>query len=219
MYKKYIKRILDFILALLAIIMLSPIYIVISIFVLMFMGWPILFKQPRPGKNEEIFNMYKFRTMNNKKDKKGNLLPDKDRLTKFGMFLRKTSLDELPEIFQILTGRMSLVGPRPLVVDYLPYYTETEHQRHDILPGLTGWAQINGRNGLQWEERFKYDLQYINNVSFIFDCKIVYLTLRKVLHCSDIVVRGTGENKDFDEYRREQNESNRKQSSFKGDTR
>ena len=186
MYKHFFKRFFDIILSLIAIIILSPIYIIISILVLIFMGWPILFKQPRPGKNEKIFNMYKFRTMTNKKDKEGNLLPDDQRLSKFGKFLRSTSLDELPEFFSILSGKMSFIGPRPLLVEYLPYYTKEEHHRHDVRPGLTGLAQINGRNNLNWDERFKIDLKYVKNITFIGDCKIIIKTISKVLKSSDI---------------------------------
>jgi len=186
MYKKYIKRFLDIVLSLLAIIILSPIYIIISLLVLIFMGWPILFKQPRPGKNEKIFNMYKFRTMTNKKDKNGNLLPDEKRLNKFGRILRSTSLDELPELFCILTGKMSIIGPRPLLVQYLPYYTKEEHHRHDVRPGLTGLAQVSGRNNLNWDDRFKLDLEYVNNITFIGDIKIIISTAKKVLIREDI---------------------------------
>lgn len=186
MYRKYIKRMLDIILSLIAIIILMPIYIIISILVLIFIGWPILFKQQRPGKNEKIFNMYKFRTMTNKKDKKGKLLPDEKRLTKFGLILRKTSLDELPELFCILTGKMSFIGPRPLLTEYLPYYTEKEHHRHDVRPGLTGLAQANGRNSLCWDKRFELDVEYVNNITFIGDCKIIIKTIVKVLKSSDI---------------------------------
>lgn len=202
MYKHFFKRFFDIILSLIAIIILLPVYIIISILVLIFMGWPILFKQPRPGKNEKIFNMYKFRTMTNKKDKDGNLLPDNQRLPKFGKFLRKTSLDELPEFFLIFTGKMSFIGPRPLVVQYLPYYTEEEHHRHDVRPGLTGWAQVNGRNNLNWDERFQLDLEYVNKMSFLFDVKIIFLTIKKVFTASDITVRGTGKIISFDEYRK-----------------
>lgn len=209
MYKKFFKRFLDIIISLCAIIILLPVYLIISILVLIFMGWPIVFKQPRPGKNEKIFNMYKFRTMSNKKDKDGKLLPDKDRLTKFGAFLRKTSLDELPELFNILLGKMSIVGPRPLVVQYLPYYTKEERHRHDVRPGLTGWAQVNGRNNLNWDERFKLDVEYVKNISLKFDIKIIILTIKKVVKASDINVRGTGKTIDFDEYRRKQNELSR----------
>lgn len=208
MYRKYIKRLLDIVLSLIAIIILLPLYAIISILVLIFMGWPILFKQPRPGKNEKIFNMYKFRTMTNKKDENGNLLPDKERLNKFGEFLRSTSLDELPELFCILTGKMSIVGPRPLVVEYLPYYNEREKHRHDVLPGLTGLAQVNGRNTLQWEERFEYDLEYIKNMSFKNDMKIIFKTIKKVFKKDNIVIRGTSKTKDFNIYRSEQNEFN-----------
>ena len=180
MYKKFFKRFFDIVLSLMAIIILSPLYILISILVLIFMGWPILFKQPRPGKDEKIFNMYKFRTMTNKKDENGNLLPDEQRLPKFGKFLRKTSLDELPEFFCILTGKMSFIGPRPLLVKYLPYYTEEEHHRHDVRPGLTGWAQANGRNLVDWDDRFKYDLEYVNNVTLKMDIKVILKTIEIV---------------------------------------
>lgn len=181
MYKKFFKRFFDIVLSLIAIIILSPVYLIVSILVLIFMGWPILFKQPRPGKNEKIFNMYKFRTMTNKKDKDGNLLPDDQRLPKFGKFLRKTSLDELPEIFCILNGSMSFVGPRPLLIKYLPYYSKEEHHRHDVRPGLTGWAQANGRNLVNWDERFKLDLEYVNNVSLKMDIKVILKTIGVVL--------------------------------------
>lgn len=186
MYKKYIKRMLDIILSLTAIIILFPIFIIVSILVLIFLGRPIVFRQKRPGKNEKIFTMYKFRTMTDKRDKKGKLLPDEKRLTKFGKFLRKTSLDEIPEIFNILKGDMSFVGPRPLLVEYLQYYTDKEKQRHNVRPGLTGLAQVSGRNNLTWDKRFKKDLEYVNNISFIGDIKIVLLTVKKVLFKEDI---------------------------------
>lgn len=186
MYRKYIKRLLDIVLSFIAIIILLPIYAIISILVLIFMGWPILFKQQRPGKNEKIFNMYKFRTMTNKKDENGNLLPDKERLNKFGKFLRSTSLDELPELFCILTGKMSFIGPRPLLVKYLQYYTEEESHRHDVRPGLTGWAQVNGRNLVNWEERFKYDIEYVKNISFIMDIKVILKTIKVVFKSEGI---------------------------------
>lgn len=181
MYKKFFKRFFDVLFSLILIILLFPLFIIISVLVLVFMGWPILFKQPRPGKNEKIFNMYKFRTMTNKKDKNGNLLPDIERLPKFGKFLRKTSLDELPELFCILTGKMSFIGPRPLLVDYLDYYTKEELHRHDVRPGLTGWAQVNGRNLVDWDERFKMDLYYINNLSFKMDLMVIFKTIKVVL--------------------------------------
>ena len=209
-YPRYIKRLLDIVLSIIAIILLSPIYIVVSILVLIFMGWPILFKQPRPGKNEKIFNMYKFRTMTNKKNKEGVLLSDEERINKFGKFLRTTSLDELPELFCILTGKMSIVGPRPLVVSYLPYYNDREKHRHDVKPGLTGLAQINGRNTLQWEERFEYDIEYVNNISFKMDLKIIIYTIKKVFKREDIVLSGTGKIENFNIYRKKQFEKNNK---------
>ena len=172
---------IDIILSLTTIIILFPIFFLISILVLIFLGKPVFFKQSRIGKNEEKFNMYKFRTMTNKTDKKGELLPDEKRLTKFGKFLRKTSLDELPEFFNILTGKMSFIGPRPLLVEYLDYYTEEEHHRHDVRPGLTGLAQVNGRNLLSWDERFKKDIEYVNNITFIGDVKIIIKTIKTVL--------------------------------------
>jgi len=180
MYRKFIKRLFDIILSLIGIIILLPIYLIVGILVLIFLGKPVIFKQQRPGKNEKIFNMYKFRTMTDKKDKNGNLLPDEKRLTKFGKLLRKTSLDEIPEFFNILKGDMSFIGPRPLLVSYLPYYTKKEHHRHDVRPGLTGLAQVNGRNLLGWDERFKKDLEYVENVSFLMDIKIIFMTIKTV---------------------------------------
>ena len=181
MYKKYIKRLLDIVLSLLAITITSPIFIIIGILVLIFLGKPAIFRQQRPGKDGKIFTLYKFRTMTNKKDKKGNLLPDEKRLTKFGKFLRKTSLDEIPEFFNILKGDMSFVGPRPLLVEYLDYYTEEEQHRHDVRPGLTGLAQVSGRNLLSWEEKFQKDIEYVNNVTSIQDLKIILKTIKTVL--------------------------------------
>lgn len=204
MYRKYIKRLLDIILSLIAIIILLPIYAIISILVLIFMGWPILFKQPRPGKNEKIFNMYKFRTMTNKKDKEGNLLPDEQRLNKFGKFLRATSLDELPELFCILTGKMSIVGPRPLLVKYLQYYTEEEKHRHDVRPGLTGLAQVCGRNNLDWDERFEKDVEYVNKITFINDTKIVIKTITSIVKRKDVEI--PKESHDLDIIRRRKEE-------------
>lgn len=188
MYKKVIKRLLDILLSLIGIIVASPILIILYILVVIFMGFPAIFKQQRPGKNEKIFNLYKFRTMTNKKDKNGKLLPDEKRLTKFGKFLRKTSLDELPELFNILFGQMSFIGPRPLLVEYLYYYTEEEHHRHDVTPGLTGWAQVNGRNVTEWDKRLKQDIYYVNNLSFGLDIKIFFMTIIKVIKRSDILV-------------------------------
>ncbi len=177
MYRNYIKRLLDIICALLAIIVFLWLYIIVACLVRVKLGSPIIFKQERPGKSEKIFTLYKFRTMTDKRDANGQLLPDDQRLTKFGRLLRATSLDELPEAFNILKGDMSVVGPRPLLVEYLKYYTEEESHRHDVRPGLTGLAQINGRNSLTWEDKFQYDLAYIKSISFINDCKIVFLTV------------------------------------------
>lgn len=179
MYAKYIKRPMDFILSLIAIICLSPVMLVTALLVRIKLGTPVIFSQERPGKNEKIFNMYKFRTMTDECDENGNLLPDDVRLTKFGKLLRKTSLDELPELFCILKGDMSIVGPRPLLVKYLPMYSERQHQRHNVRPGLSGLAQINGRNTISWEEKFEWDVQYVHNITFIGDVKIILLTVWK----------------------------------------
>lgn len=171
---------MDFILALLALIVLSPIFLIVSILVRVKLGSPIIFKQQRPGLNEQIFTMYKFRTMTDEKDESGNLLPDEVRLTKFGNFLRSTSLDELPELWNILAGDMSIVGPRPLLVQYLPLYNEEQKRRHNVRPGLTGLAQVNGRNAISWDDKFRLDVQYVKQVSFVQDWKILFLTIKKV---------------------------------------
>lgn len=202
MYAKYFKRILDFLLSLIALIVLSPILIIIAILVRVKLGSPVIFKQQRPGKNEKIFTLYKFRSMTDKRDENGNLLPDSERLTKFGKALRSTSLDELPELFNILKGDMAIVGPRPLAIQYLPYYTEKERHRHDVRPGLTGLAQINGRNCLDWEKRFEFDTEYVRNITFMGDLKIIFKTILKVFKHEDIVVRGQGKTIDFDKYRK-----------------
>ena len=181
MYRKYIKRILDFILSLIALIILSPILLVIAILVRIKLGSPVIFKQERPGLNEKIFTLYKFRTMTDKKDKEGNLLPDSERLTRFGKMLRSTSLDELPELINILKGDMSIVGPIPLLVEYLELYNEEQKHRHDVRPGLTGLAQVSGRNAISWEEKFNKDIEYINNITFIGDCKIILKTAINVI--------------------------------------
>lgn len=186
MYKKFFKRLTDIVCALAAIIVFSWLYIIVAVLVRVKLGTPVIFKQERPGKNEKIFKLYKFRTMTDKCDENGNLLPDDLRLTRFGRMLRKTSLDELPEAFNILKGDMSVVGPRPLLVEYLPYYSEEERHRHDVRPGLTGLAQVNGRNTLTWEERFAYDLEYVGNISFINDVKIIWKTVFKFIKRQDI---------------------------------
>ena len=204
MYEKKIKRLLDFVLSLLALIILSPIMFIIYILVRIKLGKPVIFKQERPGKNEKIFTLYKFRTMTDKRNEEGELLLDQERITKFGKILRNTSLDELPELINIIKGDMSIVGPRPLATKYLPYYNEKEKHRHDVRPGLTGLAQINGRNALNWEQRFEYDLKYIHHISFKNDCKIIVKTIKKVLKKEDIITRGTGKNVDFNVYRQQQ---------------
>ena len=186
MYRYFFKRLLDFVLSLLAIIVLSPVLLITALLVRSKLGSPVIFKQERPGKNEKIFTLYKFRTMTDEKDEEGNLLPDEIRLTRFGKLLRSTSLDELPELFNILKGDMSIVGPRPLLVSYLPYYTEKEKHIHDVRPGLTGLAQVKGRNYIAWDERFKIDVEYVENLSFVLDIKIIFETVLIVLKKSDI---------------------------------
>jgi undecaprenyl phosphate N,N'-diacetylbacillosamine 1-phosphate transferase len=181
MYQKYFKRPLDFIMALVGLIILSPLLLVIAILVRIKLGSPVIFKQPRPGLNGEIFTMYKFRTMTDEKDEDGKLLPDTVRLTKFGRFLRNSSLDELPELFNILRGDMSLVGPRPLLVKYLPLYDKEQMRRHDVRPGLTGYSQVYGRNALAWEERFRLDVYYTKNITFRGDLEIILKTIGTVM--------------------------------------
>lgn len=180
MYKNFIKRILDIILSFLALVILSPLLILTAFLIRIKLGEPVFFKQLRPGKNEKIFGILKVRTMTDAKDENGNLLPDEIRLTRFGQFLRSTSIDELPELLNILNGDMSIVGPRPLLVQYLERYNEEQKHRHDVKPGLTGLAQVNGRNGITWEEKFHYDLEYVKNITFYGDCKIIFQTVMKV---------------------------------------
>ena len=179
-YEKFIKRPLDCLLSFLPLILLSPVLFIIAFLVRFKLGAPILFTQNRPGKGEKIFRLYKFRTMTDKRDKKGNLLPDADRLTSFGATLRSTSLDELPELLNIIKGDMAIIGPRPLLVQYLPYYTEKEKHRHDVRPGLSGLAQVNGRNLIKWDQRLNYDVEYVNKITFLGDIKIILLTIKKV---------------------------------------
>ncbi|QFF98016.1 sugar transferase [Psychrobacillus glaciei] len=201
-YRRFIKRPMDFVLSLIAIFVLSPVLLVVAVLVRTKLGSPVLFKQQRPGLNEKIFKMYKFRTMTDESDSSGELLPDSVRLTRFGRFLRSTSLDELPELFNILVGDMSVVGPRPLAIQYLPYYTLHERIRHSVRPGLSGLAQINGRNTSSWEQRFSYDIDYVNNINFIGDIKIILKTILKAVKRSDIGERGVNSPPDFDKYRK-----------------
>ena len=207
-YSRFLKRPMDFILSLIALVVLSPILFIVAILVKAKLGSPVLFKQKRPGLNEEIFIMYKFRTMTDKKNEYGELLPDSVRLTKFGRLLRSTSLDELPGLLNIIKGDMSIIGPRPLAVQYLPYYTEEERKRHSVRPGLSGLAQINGRNTVNWEQRFYYDKIYVDKVTFIGDIKIIGHTILKAIQRSDIGERGLDAPIDFHVYR---------QNSVKGD--
>lgn len=211
MYRKILKRWIDLILSLFVITILSPVFIVISIIVRIKLGRPVLFKQKRPGKGQKIFDMYKFRTMTDERDDDGNFLPDEERLTLFGRKLRRTSLDELPEVFNILKGDMSFVGPRPLLERYLPYYTERESHRHDVRPGLTGLAQINGRNALSWEKRFEFDLQYVEHVSFGLDVYILIKTVEKVLKKEGILFGNEKIQLNFDEEREKENMLNRRE--------
>ena len=182
-YERFGKRLLDILLSGTALLVLSPLLLVTAILVRVKLGSPVIFCQERPGKNEKIFKLHKFRSMTDARDENGELLPDRERLTAFGKALRATSIDELPELFDIFRGKMSIVGPRPLLVEYLPYYSEEEHHRHDVLPGLTGLAQINGRNNLTWEQKFAYDIQYASkDISFKTDAKIFFQTFIKVIH-------------------------------------
>ena len=212
MYAKFFKRLIDLVASVCALIVLSPFLLILTLIGAIAMKGNPFFCQPRPGKKgkdgkEKIFKLIKFRTMSNAKDKDGNLLPDDQRLNKYGKFLRSTSLDELPELWNIAKGDMSIVGPRPLAVQYLPYYTEKERKRHDVRPGLTGLAQVNGRNNLKWEEKFEYDLEYVENITLFADIKVILKTVLKVLAREDIGVRGTETLVDFDTYRKEQMES------------
>lgn len=191
MYKNCIKRCLDFLLSLCGLIVLSPALLILAVLVRVKLGSPVLFKQERPGKNEKIFTLCKFRTMTDETDEKGKLLPDAVRLTKFGKFLRGTSLDELPELINILKGDMSIVGPRPLLVSYLPYYGERERLRHSVRPGLTGLAQVSGRNYIDWDRRLAKDVEYVENLSFRMDMKVLWMTVQTVLGHTEEVAQDT----------------------------
>jgi len=193
MYKVFVKRLLDILISLTFIVLFSWLYIILAVLVRVKLGKPVLFRQPRPGRNEKVFNMYKFRTMTDKRDENGELLPDRQRLTSFGKLLRKSSLDELPEMFCILKGDMSFIGPRPLLVEYLPYYTEREKLRHTVRPGLTGLAQVSGRNTVDWDTRFELDAQYVENLSFLMDLKVIAMTFKTVFGHTDQVAEDTSE--------------------------
>ena len=208
-YRNFLKRILDIMISLIVIVLLGWLYVIIALLVRIKLGSPVIYTQERPGRidpktgKEQIFKLYKFRSMNNQRDMKGNLLPGKDRLTPFGAKLRATSLDELPEVWNIIKGDMSLVGPRPLATVYLPYYTEAERRRHMVRPGLTGLAQASGRNGLKWEEKFAYDLEYVDNLDFLMDIKIIIATIKAVLSHDGIGDGGNSE-ASFHVYRQKQ---------------
>jgi lipopolysaccharide/colanic/teichoic acid biosynthesis glycosyltransferase len=201
LYRGMFKRIIDLSSSTIALVLLSPVLLIVALLVRVKLGQPVLFKQLRPGLKEKLFTLYKFRTMSDETDRKGDPLPDNFRLSGFGRFLRSSSLDELPELINIIKGDMSIVGPRPLAVDYLPYYKENEKKRHTVRPGLTGLAQVNGRNSLSWEERFAYDIHYVENISFWLDLRIIFKTIKKVIKKEDIGERGTNSLVDFDVYR------------------
>ena len=199
MYAKYLKRVIDFLLSLIALIVLSPLLLILIVLGTVFMRGNPFFTQERPGKDEKIFKLIKFRTMDNRKNKEGKLLPDEVRLNKYGRFLRATSLDELPELANIVKGDMSIIGPRPLLVKYLPYYTEREQLRHSIRPGLTGYAQVHGRNKVTWEEKFEMDVWYVDHLTFLTDIKVFFDTIKVVTSHEGVVLNAL---EDFDEYRK-----------------
>ena len=190
MYKNLLKPIFDRIIAGLVFLLLLPLFVLISILLIFTYNYNPFFLQKRPGKNEKIFTILKFKTMNNKRDRNGNLLPDSDRLTLFGKIIRKTSLDELPQLINIVKGEMSFIGPRPLLEEYLPLYNDFQKQRHTIKPGITGWAQVNGRNSLSWNDKFEYDIFYVDNISFLLDIRIIFKTINKVFTGKDINKQG-----------------------------
>ena len=194
MYKIFFKPLLDFVLSFLGLIISSPIFLIVFIALLLANKGKVFFLQKRPGKNEEIFKIIKFRTMNDKKDAHGNLLPDEERLTTIGKLVRKTSLDEIPQLINVLLGNMSLIGPRPLLPEYLPLYNDFQKKRHLIKPGITGWAQINGRNAVEWEKKIKFDVWYVENMSFFLDLQIMFLTLKKVLKLEGVNREGEATN-------------------------
>jgi undecaprenyl phosphate N,N'-diacetylbacillosamine 1-phosphate transferase len=200
MYQKYFKRPLDFIMALLGLIILSPLLLIVAILVRIKLGSPVIFKQPRPGLNEEIFTLYKFRTMTDERDENGELLPDEVRLTSFGKFLRSTSLDELPELWNILKGDMSFVGPRPQLVKDMVFMTPEQRRRHNVRPGLTGWAQVNGRNNISWEDKLSLDLEYLECISLMGDIKIMGKTVIKVVKRDGVATEGMETAEDFGDY-------------------
>ncbi len=199
-YRGFFKRIFDLVLSFIALIVFFPLFLALSFMVKVKLGSPVFFTQKRPGLNERIFTMNKFRTMTNEKDDNGELLPDNKRLTGFGKFLRSTSLDELPEFINVIRGDMSIVGPRPQLVKDMVFMTDEQKKRHSVLPGITGWAQVNGRNNISWEEKLSLDLQYVKDISFLKDCKIILMTLAKVFKRDDVVTKGMDTAEDFGDY-------------------
>ncbi len=185
-YVSFFKRVIDFLVAVIIFSILSPVFVLVVILLAIANAGKPFFFQKRPGKNEKTFKVIKFKTMNDRKDKNGELLPDAQRLTGIGSFIRKTSLDELPQLLNVIKGDMSLIGPRPLLMEYLPLYNETQKHRHDVLPGITGWAQVNGRNAIGWKQKFEYDVWYVNNISFALDFKIFFLTIRNIVKSEGI---------------------------------
>ena len=185
-YVSFFKRVIDFLVAVIIFSILSPVFVLVVILLAIANAGKPFFFQKRPGKNEKTFKVIKFKTMNDRKDKNGELLPDAQRLTGIGSFIRKTSLDELPQLLNVIKGYMSLIGPRPLLMEYLPLYNETQKHRHDVLPGITGWAQVNGRNAIGWKQKFEYDVWYVNNISFALDFKIFFLTIRNIVKSEGI---------------------------------
>ena len=205
MYKRFIKRIIDILLSFIAILVLFPTMFIVAILIRIKLGSPIIYSVARPGKDEKVFTMYKFRSMSDERDKDGELVPDFIRLTKLGKLLRSISLDELPELFNILKGDMSIVGPRPLALQYLPYYSDIEKRRHSVRPGLTGLAQVSGRNGIKWESKFALDLEYVDKMTFVLDMKIILKTFINLFVKENIGIRGIDAPEDFDKYRTRQN--------------
>ncbi|SIR10691.1 sugar transferase [Pontibacter lucknowensis] len=189
-YSRFFKRPIDLVLSLMAFVVLLPVFLVVTLLLAIANDGKPFFLQPRPGKNGRIFRVIKYKTMNDRRDAQGELLPDAERLTPIGAFVRKTSLDEIPQLLNVIKGEMSLIGPRPLLVEYLPLYNETQRRRHEVRPGITGWAQVNGRNAISWEEKFRYDVWYVDNISFMLDVKIIFMTIGKVFKSEGISAEG-----------------------------
>lgn len=200
LYQRYLKRPLDFVISLVALIVLLPVFLLVALLLLVANLGDVFFVQPRPGKHGKVFRVIKFKTMNDLKDKQGNLLPDEQRLTPVGKFVRKTSLDEIPQLLNVLKGDMSLIGPRPLLVDYLPWYDERQKRRHEVRPGITGWTAVKGRNAISWDKKFEYDVWYVEHLSFALDMKILLLTVGKVLKSEGVTAQGHATMPSFIEY-------------------